>query len=243
MPFVEKIQDKEFPLVLIHHFPDFPVYEQRWTPEMLSAIDENYILFHALANTFVYRARGYRPSVSDHPMTCPGASWQLPTSSAIGVQRGETGLNIYGWGNENTVPVYAVADGLLTRYPDWVDAVAIQHDDPLRPGEKVWSLYADMASASGLESYVVEGFPPGSTEVPVRAGQLLGYQGVWSGRLGWGIPIHLRFALIYEVPNSASISDRALKNAVDPTHYLGILLRDRDGSTYLQKLRCKEDNN
>jgi len=242
-PFVEKIHNKEFPLVLIHHFPGFPVYEQRWTPDMLSAIEKNYILFHSLADTFVYRARGYRPSVSVQPITCPRAQWQLPTSGVLGVQRSESGLNIFGWGNENTVPVYAVADGLLMRHPDWVDAVAIQHDDPLRPGEKVWSLYADMASASGLESYVVEGFHPGSNEVPVRAGELLGYQGVWSGRPGWGIPIHLRFALAYKVANSAIIDEEILKNAVDPAPYLGIVLNDEDGSTYLQKLQCKEDNN
>jgi hypothetical protein len=158
------------------------------------------------------------------------------------VQWSENGVNIFSWGNENTVPVYAVADGFLTRRTNWIDAVAIQHDDPLRPGEKVWSLYADMASASGLESYVVEGFPLGSTKVPVKAGQLLGYQGVWSGRLGWGIPTHLRFALVDEVANS-TIIDKVLKKAVDPTPYLGISPNDGDGSTYLQKLRCKEDNN
>jgi hypothetical protein len=242
-PFVENIHKKEFSLILIHHFPGIPVYEQRWTTEMLSAIDENYILSHSLADTFIYRARGYRPSVSIQQLTCPGAPWQLPTGGSFGIQWGENGLNLFAWDNENSSPVYAVADGLLMRHPDWVDAVAIQHDDPLRPGEKVWSLYADMANSSGLESFVVEDFPPGSTGVPVRAGQLLGYQGVWSGRSGWGIPVHLRFALVSEVANSAIFDDEILKNAVDPAPYLGIEPNEGDSSTYLQKLRCKEDNN
>jgi hypothetical protein len=99
-----------------------------------------------------------------------------------------------------------------------------------------------MISASGNESYILDDFPPGSIEMPVMAGQVLGYQGVWSGRIYWPKPIHLRFAVVNDVANSASI-DEVLKNAVDPTPYLGIALNEGDGFTYLQKLRCKEDNN
>jgi hypothetical protein len=242
MPFVNQIEDKEFPLILIHHFPDFPVYEQRWTPEMLTAIDANYILAHELGNTYVYRARGYRANLSVQPFACPGAPWQLPTSGSVGVQRGEGGLYIYGWGNEGTIPVYAVADGLLTRYTDWVDAVVIQHEDPHKPGEDVWLYYTDMASASGLVSYVDEAFPPGSTELPVRAGQLLGYQGVWNGRPGWGIPTHVRLALTHEVPGNIDQVNRGLKADADLEPYFGISLNGDDGSTFLQKLRCNDDN-
>ena len=59
------------------------------------------------------------------------------------------------------MPVYAVADGLLTRLPGWKSAVAIQHDDPLRPGVKVWSYYAHMASATG-RSYIEPTLPAGT---------------------------------------------------------------------------------
>jgi hypothetical protein len=242
MPFVQSINNKEFPLVLIHHFPDFPVYEQRWTPEMLSAIEKRYTLSHTLADTFVYRPRGSRLEASINPMFCLNASWKMPTSSAFGAQWRENGLNIFGWGSKNTVPVYAVADGLLTRYSDWDGTVAIRHDDPLNPGGEVWSIYTDMISASGFESYIDKSLPPGSEDLPVKAGQLLGYQGEWSGRIYWPMPAHLGFAVVDEISSSVVGIDEVFKNAVDPRPYLGIVLNGGDDSTYLQKLRCKEDN-
>lgn len=241
--FVESIENKEFPMILIHHFPDFPVYEQRWTPEMLSAIEKNYTLSHSLADTFVYRPRGSRLNVSVTPLACPSAPWQLPTSGAFGVQWRENGLNIFGWGSKNTEPVFAVADGVLLRPSDWEGALVIRHDDPLNPGDKVWTVYADMLSASGSESYILNDFPPGSSEMVVNAGQLLGYQGEWSGRIYWPMPAHLRFAVINEIPSSLKMNDDVFKDAVDPTLYLGISLNGRDGSAYLQKLQCNEDNN
>ena len=113
-----------------------------------------------------------------------------------------TGLDIFGEGRENTVPVYAVADGLLTRLPGWKSAVIIRHNDPLRAGEAVWTFYSHMAGASG-KSYIVADFPPGSSGVRVRAGQLLGYQGVWSGnplQPGWRnvrtCGMHLHFSVV-----------------------------------------------
>jgi len=241
--FVENIESKEFPMVLIHHFPDFPVYEQRWTPEMLSAIEKNYTLSHSLADTFVYRPRGSRLNVSVTPLACPSAPWQLPTSGAFGVQWSENGLNIFGWGSKNTEPVFAVADGVLIRPSDWEGALVIRHDDPLSPGDKVWTVYADMLSASGSEPYILDDFPPGSIEMPVNAGQLLGYQGEWSGRIYWPMPAHLLFAVVNEIPSSIMMKEDVFKNAVDPTLYLGISLNGGDGSTYLQKLQCKGDNN
>jgi hypothetical protein len=241
--FVGNIENKEFPMVLIHHFPDFPVYESRWTPEMLSAIEKNYTLSHSLADTFVYRPRGSRLIDSIKPLFCPSAPWRFPSSGAFGVQWRENGLNIFSWGSKNTVPVYAVADGFLTRYSGWEGVLVIRHDDPLNPGDQVWTVYADMLSASGNESYIPDDFPPGSIEMPVNAGQLLGYQGEWSGRIYWPMPAHLRFAVVNEIPSSIMMNDDLFKNAVDPTPYLGISLNDGDGSTSLQKLQCKEDNN
>ena len=82
---------------------------------------------------------------------CPGAPWALPTSGVLGVLWNDTrvapygpghphtGVDIFGDGPEETVPVYAVADGWLTRLPGWKSAVIIRHEDPLRPGETVWT--------------------------------------------------------------------------------------------------------
>ena len=78
-------------------------------------------------------------------------------------------------------PVYAVYDGYLTRQSDWTSTVIIRHpEDPLHPGKQVWTYYTHMATKEG-EPFVSEKFPPGTREVFVPAGTLLGYQGNFSG--------------------------------------------------------------
>jgi murein DD-endopeptidase MepM/ murein hydrolase activator NlpD len=182
---------------------------------------------------------------------CPGAPWALPTSGVLGVLWNDTrvppysanhrhsGLDIFGHGRENTVPVYAVADGLLTRLPGWKSAVIIQHDDPLRPGEVVWSYYAHMAGPRGT-SYIVEDFPPGSAGVPVQAGDLLGYQGVWSGnplRPGW---MHLHFSVVRAAEDGSFLNETAIENTLDPSPYLGIVGNANSGQENWLGIVCQE---
>lgn len=237
-PLLESIRDKEFPIILIHYFPEYPVYKERWTPEMLSAVSRAYVPADFLANTRIYRPTGSRTPLD----ACPGVVWQLPTSSEMGVQWSDAGLDFFGRGNENSVPVYAVADGLLTRLPDWTGSVAIQHDDPLRPGEKVWSYYAHMGSANGAESYTVPDFPPGSAGVPVKAGQLLGYQGRWSEQTQAMVTtwVHLRFSVVRAAEDGTFPGDMLPENLLDPSPYLGIALNTGRGYNGSQPLRCKE---
>ena len=142
-------------------------------------------------------------------------------------------IDFMGQGYENSVPVYAVADGLLLRRPDWNDAVAIQHD---RQGEKVWSFYGGMASGWGELSFVNSEFPLGSVGVPVKAGQLLGYQGVWSGEQGSPFWVHLHFAVVQALEDGSfpevieglvsegefEPNEIERQDVIDPTQYLGI---------------------
>jgi peptidoglycan LD-endopeptidase LytH len=181
---------------------------------------------------------------------CPGAPWSLPTSGVLGVLWNDgrvppygpdhlhTGLDIFGEGRENTVPVYAVADGLLTRLPGWKSAVIIRHYDPLRPGEKVWSFYSHMASGSGRESYIASAFPPGSTGVSVVAGQLLGYQGVWSGNPLLPGYMHLHFSVVAAAEDGSFLNETVLENTLDPSLYLGIIGNADSGQDNWQPLRC-----
>lgn len=232
---VESIQNGEFPLILIHYFPEYPVYKERWTPEMLSAIEHAYVPANVLADTRVYRPRGRSIALQ----ACAGAPWRLPTDAGLGVSWHAGMLDFFGEGSEKAVPVYAVADGRLMRRPDWDNGVAIQHDNPLRPGEKVWSYYADMADASGSESYIVSDFPPGSSGVPVERGQLLGYQGAWSGRPFWSAPTHLWFAVISAVEDGAFPHEVTMENVLDPTPYLGIQGNGGVERSGRQLLRCR----
>lgn len=186
------------------------------------------------------------------PQGCPGAPWLLPTSGVLGVlwqdtrvppygaDDPHTGLDFFGQGREHTVPVYAAADGLLTRLPGWKSAVVIQHDDPLRPGQQVWTFYAHMASATGRTSYIVEDFAPGASGVPVKAGQLLGYQGVWSGhplRPGW---MHLHFSVVRAAEDGSFLNETVLENTLDPSPYLGIAGNADTDHPNWQPVQCVE---
>ncbi len=190
-PLLDAIRAETFPLILIHHYRGYAVYKERWTPEMLTAIQEHYVASDFKADTILFRPRstaGVNPPVDG---ACPGAPWPFPSSAALGLRWYNKTLSLMGIGYDNSVPVYAVADGRLMRRADWPDAVAILHDDPLNPGQQVWAFYGGMASRDGQVSYVSAAFPPGSADVPVKAGALLGYQG--SYRYDW---THLHFAVL-----------------------------------------------
>jgi hypothetical protein len=150
------------------------------------------------------------------------------------------------------VPVYAVADGLLMRRADWNDAVAIQHDDPLQPGAKVWTFYSGMADQSNHRSYIVPAFPEGAEGKPVKRGQLLGYQGRW-----WNGPVwmHAAFAVMpaladgafpAELVGRATDQDPPLphdlkeQGLLDPSPYIGTIRSQIMGSPVWLPLRCQE---
>lgn len=215
-PLLASIAAQAFDLILIY---DVPWYVTRWTPEMLATIEDNYRLTARLANVRVYKP--YEASEAEIATACPGAPWQLPSSADRGMQGEATGLLFFGAGVEGSVPVYAVADGVLYRPPGWVDAVAIEHDDPLHPGQTVWTYYADLVSADGRDAHIAPEFPPNSWRVPVRAGQVIGYQGAWGGRPNWPRWIHARFAVLRLAPGTFPETVTA-EMMVDPAPYLGL---------------------
>lgn len=71
-PLLEDLKAQTFPLVLIHHFSPFPVYRERWTPEMLAALDANYRPVQTMAGTVLYQPReGWRGMAVGEPATSP----------------------------------------------------------------------------------------------------------------------------------------------------------------------------
>jgi hypothetical protein len=245
--FVGDISDQQFPLILIHHFPGADVHKERWTPEMLNAVERAYYLSDKVANTYVYRPRvATRVSEPRAPVArCPGAPWRLPSDGALGVRWDSATLRIYGRGNVGAVPVVAVADGHLYRPAGtaWEGAVAILHDDPLHPGAWVWSIYGDLRSADGERDFVAAAFPPGSAGIPVQRGDLLGYQGRWSEAAQSAAWMHVRFAVL---PADALTETMVLEEIapppldatqpLSPALYLGVQVSD---SANLQPLRCE----
>lgn len=71
-PLLDDLKSQTFPLVLIHHFSPFPVYRERWTPEMLAALDVNYRPVQTMAGTVIYQPReGWRGVAVAEPTVNP----------------------------------------------------------------------------------------------------------------------------------------------------------------------------
>ena len=167
--------------------------------------------------------------------TCPGAPFSLPSDGLIGllwddpagpytILNPHTGMDVFGDGEPGTVPVYAAYDGLLTRRGDWLSSVIIKHDDPVQPGRVIWSYYTHMAARDGSRSFIVSAFPPGVMDVPVKRGDVLGYQGEYAGVGRPPIGMHVHFSLVTSEPDGAFKNEAIIENTLDPSPYFGMTL-------------------
>lgn len=171
----------------------------------------------------------------------------LPTDGYIGFVWGDSfrpgrahqGLDIFGPGGLGRTPVVAAYDGYLTRLPDWRSAVIIRiPNDPLLPGRQIWTYYTHMADPQG-NSFIDAAYPPGTREVFVRAGTLLGTQGNYSADPDNPTGIHLHFSIVRDDGTGRFRNELAIANTLDPTPYLGIEVNaDRLGQDVP---RCWED--
>lgn len=162
---------------------------------------------------------------------CPGAPFQMPARGFIGYlwddsfqlfQR-HTGLDIFGGTQPGETPVYAAADGYLTRLPEWKSSLILRLDDPLQPGRTIWTYYTHMAGAQG-NSLIDPAFPPGTSEVFVRAGSLLGRMGDYSGDPAAPVGVHLHFSVVLAEAPGKFRDERQIGNTLDPSPYFGMQL-------------------
>ncbi len=163
---------------------------------------------------------------------CADAPFAFPTNGYVGFIWDDSfrpghrhqGIDVFGGQPSGEEPVYAAYDGYLTRLPDWISTVIIRvPDDPLQPGRQIWTYYTHMASSSG-DSFIAADFPPGTYEMPVKAGDLLGYQGNYSGTPGNPTGIHLHFSIIRSDDDGKFLNELAIANTVDPSPYFGLRL-------------------
>jgi murein DD-endopeptidase MepM/ murein hydrolase activator NlpD len=167
--------------------------------------------------------------------SCGEAPFLFPTDGYIGFIWGDSfrpghkhqGLDIFGGAETGTKPVYAIHDGYLTRLPDWKSSVIIRiPSDPLNPGRQIWTYYTHMADESG-NSYIIDEFPPGSSEIFVKAGTLLGYQGNYSGSPGNPTGIHLHFSIVKDDDDGGFLNELEIKNTMDPSPYFNLDLNSK----------------
>lgn len=133
-----------------------------------------------------------------------------------------SGLDIFAGTEPGVTPVYAVYDGFLSRQTDWISTVIIRiPEDPLHPGQQVWTYYTHMATKEG-DSFIVPDFPPGTGEVFVRAGTLLGYQGNYSGDPVNPTGLHLHFSVVKDDGQGGYLNELEIKNTYDPSPYFNL---------------------
>ncbi len=164
---------------------------------------------------------------------CHGAPFILPTDGFIGLlyedPRGpysasnpHQGIDIFSEGDPGVSPVYAAYDSYVSRSADWRSAVILRvPDDPLRPGNQIWLYYAHMADRDG-NSFIVDAFPPGTSELFVEQGTLLGYTGDYNGSAARSIWVHLHFSIVKDDGNGRFLNELEFDNTLDPSPYLGI---------------------
>ncbi len=162
----------------------------------------------------------------------PQAPFLMPTDGLIGYLWDDSfkaghrhqGLDIFGGSEVGRTPVVAAYPGYLTRLASWRSAV-IQRlpSDPLQPGRQIWLYYTHMADQDGY-SFISPDFPPGTTDVYIEAGRLLGTQGNYTGDPQNPSGVHLHFSIVLSDAEGNFLNELNIRNTLDPSPYFGIPL-------------------
>jgi murein DD-endopeptidase MepM/ murein hydrolase activator NlpD len=83
-----------------------------------------------------------------------------------------------------------------------------------------------MADKNG-NSFIDHAFPPGSTEIFVKAGTLLGYQGDYSGSPANPVGVHLHFSIVKNGSDGRFLNELEIKNTLDPSPYFNLPLNGK----------------
>lgn len=169
---------------------------------------------------------------------CGEAPFLFPTTGMVGFLWGDSfrighhhqGIDIFAGTEAGVTPVIAAYDGFLTRLADWKSSVILRvPNDPLQPGRQIWLYYTHMADRDGV-SYIAGDFPPGTSEVPVTAGTLLGYQGDYSGDPDNPTGIHLHFSIVRDDGRGRFLNELEINNTYDPSPWLGLELNVKNSN-------------
>lgn len=165
-------------------------------------------------------------------MRCGDAPFIFPTDGLIGFiwddsfrpGHRHSGLDIFSGTDVGVTPIVAAYPGYLTRQEDWKSTVIIRVPrDPLQPSRQIWIYYTHMADRDG-NSFVSSEFPPGTKEMFVEAGTLLGYQGYYSGDPLNPVGIHLHISIVEDDGFGNFKNELEIENTYDPSPYFGLPL-------------------
>jgi murein DD-endopeptidase MepM/ murein hydrolase activator NlpD len=163
---------------------------------------------------------------------CSDAPFTFPTNGFTGylwadsfqIRHSHQGIDIFGGTEPGVTPVYAAYDGYLTRLESWKSSVIIRlPHDPLQPERQIWTYYTHMADPAG-NSFIASDFPPGTREVFVARGTLLGHQGNFSGDANSPVGVHLHFSIVLDNGQGNFRNELEINNTLDPSPYFGMNL-------------------
>ena len=163
---------------------------------------------------------------------CGSAPFQFPTDGFVGFLWGDSfrpghrhqGIDIFAGTGIGITPVVSAYPGYLTRLPGWKSTVIVRvPEDPLNPARQIWLYYTHMADEQG-NSFISTVFPPGSYEIPIDTGTILGYQGDFSGDPSNPVGVHLHFSIVKDDANGKFRNELDIGNTLDPSPYLGLPL-------------------
>jgi hypothetical protein len=172
---------------------------------------------------------------------CDEAPFILPTTGLIGFLWDDSfrpghrhqGIDIFSGMGVGETAVFSVYDGFLTRIVDWKSSVIIRiPSDPLQPDRQIWTYYTHMADKDG-NSLIDDAFPPGSVEVFVSAGTLLGYMGNYSGTPDNPTGVHLHFSIVMDDGQGRFLNELEIDNTLDPSPYFGMSLNGKENNDQL----------
>ena len=162
---------------------------------------------------------------------CGSAPFIFPTTGVPGFLWDDSfrpghrhqGIDIFAGTGIDVTKVIAAYPGFLTRLPDWKSSVIVRvPSDPLQPGRQIWVYYTHMADPNG-NSFISSDFPPGTSEKPVEAGTLLGYQGDYSGDPNNPVGVHLHISIVKD-KDGHFMNELDINNTYDPSPYFGLAL-------------------
>jgi peptidoglycan LD-endopeptidase LytH len=196
----------------------------------------HYVLLSAAWNSdvmsFITHPEEHSDWIQPEKSRCNQAPFIIPTRGFIGYIwdisfrpfHRHQGIDIFGGTEPGITPVFAVADGYLTRETGWKSSLILRiPQDPFQPDRQIWVYYTHMALPDG-SSTILEDFAPGTSEKHISAGTLLGYQGNFSGTPGNPTGVHLHLAIVKDDGHGHYMNELRIRNTMDPSRYLGLTL-------------------
>ena len=186
----------------------------------------------AILRSYLQNPDSYQAQTIRAGDACGDGVLIFPTSGMIGYVWDDSfrpghrhsGLDIFGGEDVGKTQIIAAYDGYLYRLADWKSSVILRiPSDPLHPDQQIWLYYTHMADQEG-NSLIDSAFPPGTTDVFVAAGTVLGYQGNYSGTAGNPVGVHLHFSIVKSGEDGGFLNETSIENTLDPTAYFGFPL-------------------